>query len=211
MVEANVSENSAAPLLRERGRHTRWFALAIFLLYAGGVPVISAHPTAERLLVALGSLLIVAGGLLRVFCALFIGGWKNQRLTAAGPYALVRNPLYVGSLIAVFGVGLCTGSATVTVLLWVCVALYYDRTVRREEGFLVQQFGAPYRDYLAQVPRWIPRWPGGVGLPAEVPTKPRYVLRGMRDITALLLAPLVCEGVRALHAWGLLPALYRLW
>ena len=41
MAEAEARNGSTAPLLRERGRHTRWFALAMFALFAGGVPALS--------------------------------------------------------------------------------------------------------------------------------------------------------------------------
>lgn len=211
MGEPTAAQAGDVALLRARGRHTRWFGLALFLVFAFGEPVLGHTPAVERPLIALGTLLIMGGGLLRVFCALFIGGWKNQRLTAAGPYALVRNPLYVGSLLATVGVGLATATLSLTVVLLVAVALYYDRTVRREEAFLIQQFGAPYRAYLAAVPRWLPRSGTPLSLPDEVTAKPRYVLRGMRDISVLLGLPLACEAVRAAHASGLLPSFYRLW
>jgi protein-S-isoprenylcysteine O-methyltransferase Ste14 len=87
---------AAAP----RPNHTRLFALTVFTLFLFAAPVSAEHVALERLMVALGNLFIVGGGLIRVYAALFIGGWKNQRLAAVGPYAMTRNPLYVGSLFA---------------------------------------------------------------------------------------------------------------
>ena len=211
MAERDGAGPPAVTLLRARGRHTRWLGLAVVGVFLFADPALGHHVAAERLMVALGSLLIMCGGLIRIFCALFIGGWKNRRLAAAGPYALVRNPLYVGSLIATCGVGLATATLTLTVALLGMIAVYYSWTVRREERFLEQRFGDEYRQYLAAVPRWLPRPGQSMALPPEIQAKPRYVLNGIRDITLLLLVPLACEGVRVAHLCGLLPTYYRLW
>jgi hypothetical protein len=37
-------------------------------------------------------------------------------------------------------------------------ALIYGLAVRYEEPHLAAKFGAPYREYLSAVPRWLPRW-----------------------------------------------------
>ena len=211
MVEDDNSTDTQVELLRKRGRHTRWFALAVFIAFVCAEPMATHHPALERALIALGSLLIVGGGLIRVYSALFIGGWKNQRLAAVGPYALVRNPLYLGSLLATLGVGLVTASVTLTAVLFGFIMTYYSRTVAREEAYLEQQFGTDYRAYQAAVPRWVPRPGARLVLPAEVTVKPRYVLNGIRDITLLILAYPVCELVRVAHLSGWLPSFYRLW
>lgn len=212
MVEdVGTNTQTQIELLRKRGRHTRWFALAVFVTFVGADPVAAHHPALERALVALGNLLIVGGGLIRVYSALFIGGWKNQRLAAVGPYALVRNPLYLGSLLATLGVGLVTASITLTAVLFGFIAAYYSRTVAREEAYLEQQFGADYRAYQAAVPRWLPRPGARLVLPAEVTVKPRYVFNGVRDISLLILAYPLCELVRVAHLSGWLPSFYPLW
>ena len=211
MAEDAAAGRAQVALLRARGRHTRWFALAVFTLFAFAQPLSAEHAALERAMVAAGNLLIVCGGLVRVYSALFIGGWKNQRLAAVGPYALVRNPLYVGSLIATVGVGLVTASFVLTTLLFGFIMIYYSRTVAREEAYLEQAFGTEYLAYKASVPRWWPRSGAQLVLPAEVTAKPRYVLNGIRDITLIILAYPLCEAVRIAHLAGWLPGLYRLW
>ena len=211
MAEGATPTTSRVTLLRSRGRHTRWFALVVFALFLFADPLSADHLAIERSLVAAGTLLIVGGGLIRVYASLFIGGWKNQRLTANGPYGLVRNPLYVGSLIATVGVGLVTASFALTVLLFTFVMTYYSRTVAREEAFLEETFGAEYASYKRDVPRWWPKPGARLQLPDEAPCKPRYVLNGIRDITLLLLATPICEAVRVAHLEGWLPSFYLLW
>ena len=198
-------------LLRARGRHTRWFVLAVFTAFLFADPRIARHLTLERVMIVIGNLLIVSGSLTRVYSSLFIGGWKNRRLTESGPYALVRNPLYVGSLLATLGVGLETASVMLTVLLFAFIMVYYSRTVAREEAYLEQHFGEDYLAYKRAVPRWLPRLGARVQLPAEMTVKPRYVSNSIRDIIPILLAYPVCEVVRLAHLGGLLPTLYPLW
>ena len=211
MAEDTTHTQGPVELLRERGRHTRWFALAVFTLFLFAEPLAARHLAMERMMVALGNLLIVGGGLMRVYCALFIGGWKNQRLAAVGPYALVRNPLYLGSLLATLGVGLVTASLTLSAVLFGFIMAYYSRTVAREEAYLEQQFGAEYLAYQRAVPRWLPQAGARLVLPPEVTVKPRYVLNGIRDIALVILAYPLCELVRVAHLGGWLPSFYRLW
>ena len=211
MAEDATHSHGPVELLRERGRHTRWFALAVFTVFLFAEPLAARHLALERTMVALGNLLIVGGGLMRVYCALFIGGWKNQRLAAVGPYALVRNPLYVGSLLATLGVGLVTASLTLSAMLFGFIMAYYSRTVAREEAYLEQQFGAEYLAYQRAVPRWLPPLGARLVSPPEVTAKPRYVLNCIRDITLVILAYPLCELVRVAHLCGWLPSFYRLW
>jgi steroid 5-alpha reductase family enzyme len=84
------------------------------------------------------------------------GAWAYPRLpAAAGPYRLIRNPMYAGEAIAWASWGLVYASPAVWAgLAILCAGL--AATVRWEERRLLRRFGADYRDYLAEVPRWVP-------------------------------------------------------
>jgi protein-S-isoprenylcysteine O-methyltransferase Ste14 len=70
-------------------------------------------------------------------------------------YALVRHPLMAGFLIAFWAVPQMSAGR----LLFAGLASGYILVaVRWEERDLRRQLGAPYRDYAAAVPRFIPRW-----------------------------------------------------
>ena len=77
-----------------------------------------------------------------------------ERLVIDGPYALVRNPMYLGHLIFLAGLGVSLGRAAW--LVFAAHALWFDRRARSDEARLSSQFGSPYRDYLSRVKRWIP-------------------------------------------------------
>lgn len=78
-------------------------------------------------------------------------------LNTRGPYAFVRNPLYVGNL------GICLGLLLIAHDPWVYLLGLgfffgeYFFIIRAEENFLRQQFGAAFDEFCGRVPRWIPR------------------------------------------------------
>ncbi len=79
-----------------------------------------------------------------------------DRLVTTGPYAWSRNPMYLGHLLSLAGPALATGSpVAVAGRLW-----QWRRLAERvgiDEDRLSRVFGDEYRDYVARVPRWLPR------------------------------------------------------
>jgi protein-S-isoprenylcysteine O-methyltransferase Ste14 len=79
-----------------------------------------------------------------------------DRLVMSGPYALTRNPMYLGHLLSLAGLALATGSpVAVAGLLWQWRRL--AGRVAIDEERLERIFGDEYRDYAGRVPRWVPR------------------------------------------------------
>jgi protein-S-isoprenylcysteine O-methyltransferase Ste14 len=78
-----------------------------------------------------------------------------SRLVTSGIYGLIRNPLYLGSLLILGAYSLFFGwawAAGFVLFHW----LRYERVIRLEETFLLAQWGDEYATYLATVPRWLP-------------------------------------------------------
>lgn len=78
-----------------------------------------------------------------------------QRIVTSGPYALVRNPMYLGHLIFLAGLAWLLSSLT-GVLVLVGHALWFDRRVREDEARLHELFGPVYSEYTQRVKRWLP-------------------------------------------------------
>lgn len=76
------------------------------------------------------------------------------RLVSTGAYAWTRNPMYLGHLIFFAGLALMFSGVAWVVL--VAHALWFDGRVRHDEAGLLALFGAPYRDYMHRVKRWVP-------------------------------------------------------
>ncbi len=78
-----------------------------------------------------------------------------RRLVMRGPYAISRNPMYLGVSAVYAGLALALANPWALVLL-VPVLIVMDRLViAREEPYLEARFGQPYRDYRARVRRWL--------------------------------------------------------
>jgi protein-S-isoprenylcysteine O-methyltransferase Ste14 len=106
-------------------------------------------------LVAPALLLILGGLLARTWAAGTLR--KRQQLATTGPYAWVRNPLYVGSFLMMIGFGALMQNA---VSLWIVigpVAWLYWHAVQCEERNLGRLFPNDWPAYAAGVPRFFPR------------------------------------------------------
>jgi protein-S-isoprenylcysteine O-methyltransferase Ste14 len=81
---------------------------------------------------------------------------KNQKLTARGPYVLVRNPMYLGRYFVIFGLLMLTGSIWVLSAYTVVYGFYMVNRVHREERRLLALLGDSYRRYCETVNRFLP-------------------------------------------------------
>lgn len=75
-------------------------------------------------------------------------------LVTDGPYAVSRNPMYLGHLVFMLGLVIGTRSP-VAVALALRQARRFTERVRVDEKRLDQIFGAEYRRYRERVPRWL--------------------------------------------------------
>ena len=132
--------------------------LRAFLMYLfAAALVLSARPTAASM--AAGLAVIAAGEVLRLWATGYLH--KTESLTVAGPYAYVRHPLYLGSLLIGTGFALITHTA-LGYALWVAgmvgyFAYYLPYKSRIEGARLEALFGDDYRRYTAAVPEIFPR------------------------------------------------------
>lgn len=110
-----------------------------------------AQPTAANL--ALGLPLVLIGLAVRAWAAGHLR--KNQQLATSGPYAYVRNPLYIGSLLAGVGFGICSAHAILLCAILVVFTVWFLPVVGEEEGH-IRNILPGYREYEARVPRFLP-------------------------------------------------------
>jgi len=82
---------------------------------------------------------------------------KNVALSISGPYAYVRNPMYLGRFLVGLGFATTTCSPFVLIIYVVVFVAYAHARVQREEGRLQKLLGDPYLRYCENVPRWRPR------------------------------------------------------
>ena len=104
-----------------------------------------ADPTRQSILA--GAVVALIGEAIRIWAAGHLE--KSREVTASGPYAWTRHPLYFGSTL--IGIGLAIGAASIAVALLVLgyLAVTLTAAIRTEEAHLTEKFGAAYPEYRA--------------------------------------------------------------
>ena len=114
-----------------------------------------------------GAPLVVMGEVIRTWAAGHLV--KDESLTVGGPYAYVRNPLYLGSLLSGLGFLVILGDWRLAVtFLAVSLAIYFP-TVQQEQDYLRRMHGEAFDAYRRAVPALLPH-----------PTPTRLDLPGVR-------------------------------
>jgi protein-S-isoprenylcysteine O-methyltransferase Ste14 len=120
---------------------------------AGLVTLALARPYPLSLVI--GGALAVAGEALRIWASGHIE--KTERLATGGPYALTRNPLYVGSLLVGLGVAAAAANVWAAAITLLYFAVFYPAVMSEEAAFLRARFGEEYDRWAAAVPMFLPR------------------------------------------------------
>ncbi len=131
--------------------------IVLFLLFTTKSHWEAQNEAVTFLLFMLGMVLVGIASLGRMWCSLYIAGYKDDQLVTEGPYSLCRNPLYFFSLIGAVGIGVATETLTFPILFTVLFALYYPFVILSEERRLKQLFGTSFDDYAIRVPRFFPK------------------------------------------------------
>lgn len=126
--------------------------------------LVLANPNWLTYLCGLGVALLGEG--MRIWSVSHVGaasrttsGVGGEVLVTSGPYALVRNPIYLGNF--VLSLGLCIMAwAWMPWMLILYVALFslqYSLIISLEEEYLSRKFGTNYESYKKNVPRFFPK------------------------------------------------------
>jgi protein-S-isoprenylcysteine O-methyltransferase Ste14 len=116
--------------------------------------------------VLLGLVLIAAGLALWVWTVRLLARigqgtlapWDpTRRLVVEGPYRYARNPMITAVSAVLLGEAAAFGSSALLIWWVAFLAVNCAYFVSVEEPGLVRRFGDEYRDYMRNVPRWIPR------------------------------------------------------
>jgi len=112
----------------------------------------------------IGLVITVSGQLIRgatIGLAYIIRGGKDGKvyaedLVTQGIFNHCRNPLYVGNILMLFGVGVLSNSLIYVLVVMPLFMVIYHAIVLAEENFLQQKFGEKFNAYCKRVNRWVP-------------------------------------------------------
>jgi protein-S-isoprenylcysteine O-methyltransferase Ste14 len=78
-----------------------------------------------------------------------------SKLVETGPFKRTRNPLYLGTLLMLIGLGLGANLPWVVIAAVPAMLIIHFGVVIREEAYLEDLFGDKYRAYCGRVRRWV--------------------------------------------------------
>lgn len=76
-------------------------------------------------------------------------------LISSGPFAISRNPIYLGNTVLLAGLALALDNLWFLISAMDFAVLVYVFAIKREEAHMALRFGEEWRAYAARVPRWV--------------------------------------------------------
>jgi protein-S-isoprenylcysteine O-methyltransferase Ste14 len=103
-----------------------------------------------------GMILVLLGEAIRIWAAGHLQ--KNEALAVTGPYAYVKNPLYIGSILITTGFCILADNIYILALATFMFCFHYIPYKKRVEGDRLRRiFGSRFEDYDQKVPDYLPR------------------------------------------------------
>lgn len=152
-------------------------AIAILAIIAFSEPQASTM-VVYRWAKVIGYMLVTSAMLGRIWCAIYIDGYKNNQLIQDGPYSICRNPLYIFSFFGVAGVLMGAQSLSLLVIVIPIYWAYFSFVTKSEEERLSELFGQESIHYSSEINRFLPSfrtyWSRDT-----IEVRPRLVLRSI--------------------------------
>ena len=156
VLPADASPPKRKPLFRHPFRRKTLKPRTGVMYIAGAAALLAARPEAALFLPGLA--MIAIGQSLRVWATGYL--LKTDELTTAGPYAHLRHPLYVGSLLMGCGFALVAGKMVAMVVIPIGLVFYFGYYLRYKERVESERleaiYGDAFRAYRTAVPDDLP-------------------------------------------------------
>ena len=136
-----------------------WLPVPILVL-AAFMPVYDN----SRFVIISGIILVMLGEAGRLWSVGFAGGITRTRkgdlheLIVTGPFAVVRNPIYISNIIMYSGAALMMGAPALVPFVLLYFFIEYTLIIIYEESILTKAFGQQYEIYKKTVNRWLPNF-----------------------------------------------------
>ncbi|HQJ74529.1 MAG TPA: isoprenylcysteine carboxylmethyltransferase family protein [Bacteroidota bacterium] len=128
------------------------------------VMVIFAKPNLYSMIT--GFLIALLGEMIRFWGVCYIGSESRTtgkvggtKLLVSGPFAYVRNPLYVGNILIYMGIGVMSNALFPYLIIFgfIFFVFQYYFIIIEEEKYLKDEFKEDYIEYYKSVRRFIPK------------------------------------------------------
>jgi protein-S-isoprenylcysteine O-methyltransferase Ste14 len=167
-------------------------------------------PLVTTVLFFLGAVLVGIASLGRLWCSVYIAGYKTDHLITQGPYSISRNPLYFFSLLGALGVGFASESFLIPVLILIGFVAYYPLVIKSEEAEMAKLHKREFEMYFKKVPRFFPKI-SYLTEPEEYVVKPAILKRHMFSALWFIWFTGILEIIEELHELKVLPAIFNIY
>jgi protein-S-isoprenylcysteine O-methyltransferase Ste14 len=82
---------------------------------------------------------------------------EGHELIRSGPYGRIRHPIYTGMLLALAGTALALGEYRGVIGLAMAIVCFTAKA-RKEERYLVTEFGEKFKEHIRQTGMFFPKW-----------------------------------------------------
>ncbi|MCD6327292.1 isoprenylcysteine carboxylmethyltransferase family protein [bacterium] len=161
------------------------------------------------LLFLAGCTLAAIGSLGRLWCSLYIAGYKTEQLITAGPYSITRNPLYFFSFLGALGVGLASETLVIPAVILVAFAVYYPAVIRAEEKRLNKIYGEKLAEYIRNTPKFFPQM-SLLKEPEEYVVRPVKFRRHISSALWFIWLIGILEVIEGFHESGLFDPMFSI-
>ena len=153
-------------------KYRNWLFIVLYLaLFIPSPPVFSKNifgPSYYVWPILIGLIVTVTGQMIRgatIGLAYIVRGGKDGKvyaedLVTTGIFHHCRNPLYVGNILMLVGVGILSNSLIYLAIFIPIFLFIYQAIVLAEENFLRSKFGSGFDAYCSAVNRWVPSLKG---------------------------------------------------
>jgi len=144
--------------IKYRIKITQFLGAILLLLILFSHKNLEDIPAIADIIFICGITLVGIGTIGRIWCALYISGYKDRILIQSGPYSICRHPLYFFSLLGGLGIGLATETLAIPIIILIGFILFYPLQMDHEEKSLSKVFGKEFQSYLQRTPKFFPKF-----------------------------------------------------
>ena len=196
--------------IKYRIKITQFLGTILFILILFSHKNLEDIPAIADIIFICGITLVGIGTIGRIWCALYISGYKDRILIQSGPYSICRHPLYFFSLLGGLGIGLATETLTIPVIILIGFILFYPLLMNHEEKSLSKTFGKEFQSYSQRTPKFFPKF-SLFNMPEECTVSTKVFTRALiRSFFFIWMIGLL-ELIEGIQQSGVVPTLFSLY
>lgn len=193
-----------------RIKTTKYLIAFVILILMFSTSGWEGHGILTTVLFLVGTIMVGVATVGRLWCTIYISGYKTNTLITVGPYSICRNPLYFFSFIGTIGLGLDTETIILPIIAAIAFILYYPSVIEQEESNLREKHGKAFETYCSRVPRIIPSF-SLLEEPDAYVIRPSAFRRRLFDSLWFVWGIGIIEIIEGLHESDVLGALFKLY